>query len=101
MITCEKCRTEFSARGVQAYPGGTDPPGSHVVCALLFGVAGVVCLAVGLFVLRIVMFALAIGGIVGALFSISAISEAKRICEQAGGGVCPNCGHSNEVKWYS
>jgi hypothetical protein len=101
MITCEKCKTEFSAHGVQGYPGGTDPPGSHVVYAVLCGVAGLACLTVGLFVFRTVMFALAIGAIVGALFSVSSIPEARGICEQAGGGVCPSCGHKNEVKWYS
>jgi len=101
MITCEKCRTEFSAHGTQAYPGGTDPPASHIVDAVFFGVAGVGCLVVALFVFRIAMLGLGIAAILGALFSLSAIAEARRVCEQAGGGVCPSCGHRNEVKWYS
>ena len=101
MITCENCRTEFSAHGTQAYPGGTDPPASHIVYAVLFGAAGIVCLVVALFVFRTAMLALGIAAIVGALFSLSAIPEARRVCEQAGGGVCPSCGHRNEVKWNS
>jgi hypothetical protein len=105
MITCEKCQTEFSAHGVQGYPGGTDPPGSHIVYAVFFAVAGIICGVVGIFLrillLRTTMFALAVALIAGALLSLSAIPEARRICERAGGGICPACGHKNEVKWYS
>jgi hypothetical protein len=101
MITCERCQTEFTAHGVQGYPGGTDPPASHITYALVFGIAGVTCLTVALFAFRTVMLALGIAGIVGALFSLSAIPEAREICDRAGGGVCPSCGHRNEVKWYS
>jgi hypothetical protein len=35
------------------------------------------------------------------LLSVSGIPQARRTCEHAGGGICPACGHKNEVKWYS
>ena len=101
MITCEKCGSEFVAHGTQTYPGGTDAPGSHIVYAASLGIAGIACIIAGVFVLRTIMFALGIAGIVGALLSLLGIPEARRLCEQAGGGICPNCGHTNEVKWHS
>src|SRR3990170_2587301 len=101
MITCEKCGTEFVAHGRQAYPGGTDSPASHIAYAVIFGVAGVVCGIIGIFVFHTVMFALAIASIGGDLFSITAIPESLRICRQSGGGICPSCGCDNEVTWHS
>jgi hypothetical protein len=55
----------------------------------------------GIFIFRPVMFVLGGAFAVGALLSLSQIPEARRVCQQSGGGICPFCGHKNEVKWNS
>jgi len=101
MITCEKCQKKFMADYQQGYPGHCDPPSSLIAYAVLFTVAAVVCGIVGIFIFRTVMFVLGCASIAGALLSLLNIPEARRVCEQSGGGVCPSCGHKNEVKWNS
>src|SRR5688572_8756240 len=101
MITCGKCQKKFMADYQQGYPGHCDPPSSLMTYAVLFTVVAMVCGVVGIFIFRAVMFVLGGGFIVGALMSLLNISEARRVCEQSGGGVCPSCGHKNEVRWNS
>jgi len=86
----------------QGYPGHCDPPSSLIAYAVLFVVVATVCGIVGIFVFRSVML-LIIGCafVGGALLSLFHIPEARRVCEQSGGGVCPSCGHKNEVRWTS
>jgi hypothetical protein len=101
MITCERCRSQFTADRNIGYPGHCDPPGSLLVYSVMFGIVAAVCGTVGIFVLRGVMLPLAAAFLVGALASLSKISEARRVCEQSGGGSCPSCGHVNKVTWSS
>jgi hypothetical protein len=101
MVTCEQCGTEFTAHGVQSYPGGTDPPASHLAYAIILGLSGLLLGIAGLFVFRLFMFGLAIACVAGALSSLAAIPGARRICERAEGGICPSCGHKNPVRWCS
>jgi len=101
MITCGKCQKKFMADYQQGYPGHCDPPSSLIAYAVLFTVVAVVCGTIGIFVFRAVMFVSGCAFIAGALLSLLNIPEARRVCEQSGGGVCPACGHKNEVKWNS
>jgi hypothetical protein len=101
MVTCEKCRSQFMADRNIPYPGHCDPPGSLLVYAALFGIVAAVCGTVGIFVFRNVMLVIAAAFIVGAVVSLSMMPEARRVCQQSGGGTCPTCGHENKVTWYS
>jgi hypothetical protein len=100
-MTCEKCHARFIADQNQGYPGHCDPPSSLIAYAVLFVIVAAVLGIIGVFVLRTIMFAVAAAFVMGALLSLSNIPEARRVCEQNNGGICPSCGHHNEVKWYS
>ena len=100
-MTCVKCQTRFPADQNQGYPGHCDPPSSLIAYSVLFTLAAALFGVIGIFVVRTVMFALSVGFVAGALMSLGNIPEARRVCEQHGGGICPSCGHKNEVKWYS
>jgi hypothetical protein len=101
MVRCEKCDAQFMADRNIGYPGHCDPPGSLLVYAALFGIAAGVCGTIGVFALRSVMLVLAAAFAIGAALSISKMPESRRVCQQSGGGICPTCGHENEVTWYS
>src|SRR4051794_5580035 len=102
MVTCEKCASQFPVDRNIPYPGHCDPPGSYLIYSGLLGVLAAVCGAVGVFVFRNVMFVLAAAAfLVCALNSLCTIPEARRLCEQSGGGSCPSCGHANKITWYS
>jgi hypothetical protein len=101
MITCEKCRSQFTADRNVGYPGHCDPPGSLLVYAAVFGIVAVLCGSVALFMFRNVMLALAAAFLFGALASLGRIPESCRVCEQSGGGNCPACGHENKITWRS
>jgi hypothetical protein len=83
------------------YPGHCDPPGSLMVYSAVFGIVAALCGTVALFMFRNVMLVLAAAFLVGALLSLSKISESRRVCERSGGGTCPSCGHENKVAWRS
>ncbi len=101
MVTCEKCQKKFMADYQQGYPGHCDPPSSLIAYAVLFAILAVVCGIIGIFVFRTIMFAIGCAFVGGALLSLFNIAEARRVCEQSGGGVCPSCGHKNEIRWNS
>jgi len=101
MITCEKCRAEFMADRYIGYPGHCDPPNSLLAYAILFGVAAVIFGIISIFAARMIMVGCAAAFLAGALLSLLHIPEARRLCDESGGGICPSCGHKNEVKWYS
>ena len=85
----------------QGYPGHCDPPGSLVANSVVFAVLAALLVAIGVFVLRTVMFAFAIAFVCGSFLSLSGIRESIRVCKRHGGGICPSCGDENEVRWYS
>ena len=101
MITCEKCGSQFMADRNISLPGHCDPPGSFLAYSAVFGVVSALCATIAVFALRSVMLVLAGSFLVGAMISLSRIREARRVCEQSGGGVCPSCGYANKVTWYS
>lgn len=100
-MTCEKCHAKFAVDRNQGYPGHCDPPSALIayafVCALVAAVFGVL----GVFFFRLFMFVLSGAFFVGALLSLLGIPEARDVCEQTGGGVCPSCGYRNKVRWNS
>jgi hypothetical protein len=100
-MTCEKCHAKFEADQNQGYPGHCDPPSSLIAYAVLFTLVAAVFGLIGIFVFRMFMFVLGGAFIVGALMSLANIPEARRVCEQHDGGVCPSCGHRNEIRWNS
>jgi hypothetical protein len=85
----------------QGYPGHVDPPGSLVTYAGLFAIVSIGCFLLGQFYFRAAMFLLGLAFIAGALMSLMFVPRARRFCEQHGGGVCPSCGHKNQVRWNS
>ncbi len=85
----------------QGYPGHCDPRSSLFAYAIIFTIVAVVLGGIGIFVFRLFMFVIGGAFLAGALISLSNIPEARRVCEQSDGGVCPSCGYKNEVKWYS
>jgi hypothetical protein len=85
----------------QSYPGHCDPPSALVAYAILFTLVAVLCGVIGVFVFRAAMFSFAGAFMVGALLSLTGIPEARRVCEQSGGGICPSCSYKNEVAWNS
>jgi hypothetical protein len=101
MITCDKCKTQFRADYTQGYPGHCDPPTSLLAYSILFLVVGLICIGIGIFILRLVMFSVALAFAGGALMSLTSIPEARRVCERSGGGVCPACGTQSPVTWRS
>lgn len=101
MITCAKCQESFEGDYRIGYPGHVDSPGSYLhkagFCGLVaagFGIAG-------LFLFRHVLFTLAAAFLIGAMMSLIYLPQARAGCEKSGGGVCPACGHQNEVRWNS
>ncbi len=101
MITCNNCQKKFMADHQQGYPGHCDPPSSLITYAVMFTIVALVCGVIGIFVFRAVMLVIACALVAGALLSLLNIPEARRLCEQSGGGACPSCGHKNEVRWNS
>ena len=101
MITCEKCQHEFMADYQQGYPGHCDPPSSLISYAVLFLVIAGLLGVVGYWIRSPVLFAVLGAFVAGAFDSLTSIPEARRVCESSGGGVCPSCGHKNQVKWTS
>jgi hypothetical protein len=101
MITCEACKKTFMADYQQGWPGHCDPPSSLISYAVSFAAIAIVCGIVGVYVFRTAMLVLACAFSAGTLLSLFNIPEARRVCEQSGGGVCPSCGHKNQVKWNS
>jgi len=100
-MTCEKCHTKFPADQNQGYPGHCDPPSSLITYAVLFTVVAAVFGLIGIFIVRMFMFVLGCAFLAGALMSLFNIPEARRVCEQHAGGVCPSCKHRNKVRWNS
>src|SRR5690242_4563697 len=98
-MKCRNCRTIFAADQNQGYPRHCDPPSSLIAYAILFVMAAVAFSALGVFVLRPYMLAIGAAFLSGALMSLTGIPEARRVCEQHDGGVCPSCKHRNRVNW--
>ncbi len=101
MIACAKCRTEFEADYAIGYPGHVDAPGSYLAKAILCGYVAVGCGAASFLIFQQVLRAVALAFVLGGIISLAYIPQARSHCERSGGGVCPSCGHKNEVKWNS
>src|SRR5690348_12615158 len=100
-MTCEKCNTKFEADQNQGYPGHCDPPSSLIAYAILFTLVAVVFGVIGTFFLRTLCFIIGGAFLGGAVISLANIPEARRVCEQHDGGVCPSCKHRNKIRWNS
>jgi len=95
-MKCEKCQAEFMADQNQGYPGHYDPPSSLIAYAVFFTLVAALFGVIGIFVLQTVMFAIVAAFLAGVLLSLWNIPEARSVCEQTGGGICPSCGHKTK-----
>ena len=101
MITCTKCEAGIEADYAIGYPGHCDAPGSYVAKAILCGYVAIGCGGVSFLIFHVFLRVIAFAFVLGGLISLMYLPTSRRRCERSGGGVCPSCGHTNEVKWNS
>ena len=92
MMKCHHCGTPFPAnRAVRCSPGGQEAPGTFLIIAVPFIVAGLVLLALGVEIWPWVL--LGIGGFVGLQIAV-AHSDCSR-------STCPACNEPAKIRPWS
>ena len=100
-MKCTNCCKDFAVDRHVGYPGHVDPPGSYaayiVICLVLLVIFG------ALYLVFDHLWMLYVAGLAGfvAMMSFFQIGEAKRVCADSGGDVCPHCEHKNVLTWRS
>jgi hypothetical protein len=101
MITCKECGSEYLSIWRECYPGGAETGCTVLLWGILQLLVGLVLCALAFLFSRGVLWLFVVLFLLMGAVKIWTIPDNMRTILEHGGNKCPNCGKSNELRWYN
>jgi hypothetical protein len=101
MITCKECGCEYLSIWRECYPGGAETGFTVLLWGILQLLVGLVLCALEVLFSPCVLWIFATLFLLMGVIKIWTIPDNMRTILMHGGNNCPNCGTSNELRWYN